>query len=79
MVMKDHSNPLSRPYSVRLHEQGFIYKVELPMSIEPYTLDDIHFWLNERGKKVKIDYIISNWSVYMKDEKIAMWFKIRWS
>jgi hypothetical protein len=77
--MKDHSNPLSRPYSVRLAEQGFIYKVELRPSIEPYTLDDLNSWLRERGYRSKVDYIMSSWCYYFKDEKPAVWFKLKWS
>ena len=77
--MKDHSNPLSRPYEVRLKEKGFIYKVELPLTIEPYTLIDVNDWLTEKGCKPKVDFIMSNWVYYFKDDKIAMWFKIRWS
>jgi len=72
--MKDHSNPLSRPYVVRLAEQGFIYTVELPMSIEPRTLDDLNMWLLERGHRPKVDYVMSNWTYYFKDEKLAFWF-----
>ncbi len=77
--MRDHSNPLSRPYAVRLAEQGFEYCVPMRMSLEPYTLHDVHFWLNEHDKHVKIDYIISNWSVYFRDEKIALLFALKWS
>jgi len=77
--MKDHSNPLSRPYSERLAEQGFIYKVPLPFSLEPYTLDDVNCWLDERGYKRKVDYVMSNWCYYFKDNKLAMWFTLKWS
>lgn len=76
--MRDHSNPLSRPYEIRLAEQGFIHKICLPLSIEPYTLDDIHIWLDERGQKKKVDYIISNWCVYFQDRDIALMFGLRW-
>jgi len=76
--MRDHSNPLSRPYAVRLAEQGFTHCVSLPPSIEPYTLDDVHLWMNERGRRVKLDYIISNWSVYIKDAELATLFALRW-
>ena len=76
--MRDHSNPLSRPYPVRLAEQGFVHVVALPMSIEPYNLDDVHWWLNDRGKKVKVDYIISDWKLYFKDRDIALMFALRW-
>jgi hypothetical protein len=78
-TMKDHSNPLSRPYVVRLKEQGFIYKVELPLTIEDYTLDDLNIWLQERGCKSKRDYVMSSWSYYFKDEKLAMWFRLKWA
>ena len=76
--MKDHSNPLSRPYSVRLAEQGFIHKVSLPLSIEPYTTDDLRDWLASRGKKAKVDYILSNWCYYFKDPHLATMFALRW-
>jgi hypothetical protein len=79
MVMKDHSNPLSRPYTERLAEQGLVHRVSLPMSIEPYTLDDVNHWLDERGCERKVDYVMSNWSYYFKDKKIAMWVALRWS
>lgn len=79
MGVKDHSNPLSRPYSVRLAEQGFLYNVKMPSSIEPYTLDDVHLWMNERGYRVKKDYIISSWSVYMKDQNLSTMFALRWA
>lgn len=76
--MRDHSNPLSRPYSVRLTEQGLVHKVPLPNSIEPYTLDDLNVWLEERGCRRKIDFVMTNWTYYFKDEQIAMWFALRW-
>lgn len=75
----DHSNPLSRPYPVRLAEQGFVHVVPMRMSIEPYNLDDVHYWLNDHGQSVKIDYIISNWSVYFKNPTIATLFALKWS
>jgi hypothetical protein len=77
--VRDHSNPLSRPYSVRLAEQGFVHCVPMRINIEPYTLDDVHTWLHRYDKRVKLDYIISNWSVYFKDEKIALLFALTWS
>lgn len=76
--MKDHSNPLSRPYPVRLAEQGFIHKVSLSMSIEPYTLDDLNNWLKNRGYKYKEDFIMSSWVYYFKDEQVAIIFALRW-
>ena len=75
----DHSNPISRPYQERLAEQGFIHVVPMRMSIEPYNLDDVHYWLNDHGQSVKIDYIISNWSVYFKNPTIATLFALKWS
>jgi hypothetical protein len=77
--MKDHSNPLSRPYSVRLAEQGFIHKVVLPPSIDPYTLNDLNIWLDERGAKVKVDFIMSSWCYYFQNEQLATMFALRWS
>lgn len=77
--MRDHSNPLSRPYSVRLAEQGFLYNIKLPPSIEPYTLDDVDLWLQERGKTRKVDYVMSSWSYYFKDPMLATMFSLRWS
>ena len=75
----DHSNPLSRPYSERLNESGFVHCVPMRMSIEPFTLDDVHFWLSDHGQRVKVDYILSNWSVYFKDRTIAILFALKWS
>jgi len=77
--VKDHSNPLSRPYIVRLKEQGFIYKVELPVNPEEYLLDNINLWLYGHGYKSKHDYVMSNWSFYFKDEKLAIWFRLKWT
>lgn len=76
--MKDHSNPLSRPYAVRLAEQGFVYTVELPIQLEPYTLDDLNSWLRERGYKIKVDFIMSSWVYYFKDEQVATLFALKW-
>ena len=77
--MKDHSNPLSRPYSVRLAEQGFVHKVALPLSIDPHTLNDLNIWLDERGAKVKVDFIMSSWCYYFQNEQLATMFALRWS
>ena len=77
--MKDHSNPLSRPYAVRLAEQGFLYKVELPMRLDPYTLDDLNTWLRERGYQLKQDFIMSSWVYYFKDEQLATLFALKWA
>lgn len=76
--MRDHSNPLSRPYPVRLAEQGFVHKVCLPVTIEPYTLDDLEFWLGERSKRRRTDYVISSWCFYFKDKDLALMFALRW-
>ena len=78
-IMQDHSNPLSRPYHVRLAEQGFVHKVELPPSIDPHTLDDLNFWLLERGYRSKFDFVMSSWCYYFKDEQLAIWFKLKWA
>ena len=75
--MKDHSNPLSRPYAVRLAEQGFMYKVELPIST-PYGFYDFDVWLKEHELKPKQDYVMSNWAYYFKDDKIAILFALTW-
>ncbi len=64
---------------MRLAEQGFVHVVPMRMSIEPYNLDDVHYWLNDHGQSVKIDYIISNWSVYFKNPTIATLFALKWS
>ena len=77
--MKDHSNPLSRPYSVRLAEQGFVHKVELPVRLDPYTLDDLNSWLRERGYQIKQDFIMSSWVYYFKDERLATLFALKWA
>ena len=77
--MKDHSNPLSRPYSVRLAEQGFVHKVELPVRLDPYTLDDLNTWLRERGYQLKQDFIMSSWVYYFKDERLATLFALKWA
>jgi hypothetical protein len=79
--VKDHSNPLSRPYSVRLAEQGFVYRVALRHSIEPHTLDDLNNWLRERGLTPKQDYIMSNWEYYFKEEakETATLFALKWA
>lgn len=77
--MKDHSNPLSRPYAVRLAEQGFVHKVELPVRLDPYTLDDLNTWLRERGYQLKQDFIMSNWVYYFKDEQLATLFALKWA
>ena len=77
--MKDHSNPLSRPYSVRLAEQGFVHKVELPVRLDPYTLDDLNTWLRERGYQLKEDFIMSSWVYYFKDEQLATLFALKWA
>ena len=77
--MKDHSNPLSRPYSVRLAEQGFVHKVELPVRLDPYTLDDLNTWLRERGYQLKQDFIMSSWVYYFKDEQLATLFALKWA
>ena len=79
--MKDHSNPLSRPYADRLAEQGFVYRVNLRGSIEPDTLDDLNDWLRERGLRPKQDYIMSNWGYYFKaDQKeTAILFALKWA
>jgi hypothetical protein len=76
--MKDHSNPLSRPYVVRLAEQGFEHKVTLPPALDPYTLDDLNMWLLERGYRPKVDYVMSSWCYYFKDQKAAVWFSLKW-
>jgi hypothetical protein len=76
--MKDHSNPLSRPYSVRLAEQGFLYTVVLPVKIEPYTLDDFNNWLKEQGCKPKKDFIMTDGVYYFRDQHIATLFALRW-
>jgi hypothetical protein len=78
MVIRDDSNPLSRPYEERLQEMGFTYKVELPLSIEPNTLKDVNYWLIDQGYKIKVDFIMSNWTYYFKDHKLAMLFRLRW-
>jgi len=77
--MKDHSNPLSRPYVVRLAEQGFVHKVVLPPSIDPYTLDDLNSWLAKRGARPKVDFVMSSWCYYFQDEKLATMFALKWS
>ena len=77
--MKDHSNPLSRPYPVRLAEQGFVYNVALPREIAPYTLDDFNNWLQERGYRHKEDFIMSSWVYYFKDEQLATLFALKWA
>jgi hypothetical protein len=77
--VKDHSNPLSRPYAVRLAEQGFVHKVELPVRLDPYTLDDLNTWLRERGYQLKQDFIMSNWVYYFKDEQLATLFALKWA
>ena len=77
--MKDHSNPLSRPYEVRLAELGFTYRINLRPSIEPYTLDDCNNWLKDRGLKSKQDYIMSNWGYYFKDIPTATLFALKWA
>ena len=78
--MKDHSNPLSRPYAVRLAEQGFLYKVTLPIGgIEPYTLYDVNSWLAEHGSIPKVNHIMSNWVYYFKDEQLATLFALKWA
>ena len=77
--MKDHSNPLSRPYAVRLAEQGFVHKVELPVRLDPYTLDDLNSWLRERGYQIKQDFIMSSWVYYFKDEQLATMFALKWA
>lgn len=76
--MRDHSNPLSRPYAERLAEQGLVHRVCLPVSIEPYTLDDIHVWLDERNQRRKIDYVMSSWCFYFRDPDIAILFALKW-
>lgn len=76
--MKDHSNPLSRPYNVRLAEQGFVHKVALPLSIDPYTLYDVNSWLKAHGGIPKVNHIMSNWVYYFKDEQLAVMFALRW-
>ena len=77
--MKDHSNPLSRPYSVRLAEQGFVHSVVLPSYLDPYTLEDVNNWLRERGYKHKEDFIMSSWVFYFKDEQLATMFALKWA
>jgi len=76
--MRDHSNPLSRPYVERLAEQGLVHKVCLPTTIEPYTLDDLYLWLGERGLQKKVDYVMSYWCFYFKDRDIALLFGLKW-
>lgn len=76
--MKDHSNPLSRPYHVRLAEMGFVHYVALPDSIEPYTLDDLNRWLQDQGYKPKIDFTMTNWKYVFRDPALAMMFALRW-
>jgi hypothetical protein len=57
-----------------LAEQGFIYKIELPPAIDPFTLDDLNMWLLEYGLRPKVDYVMSSWAYYFKDEKMAFLF-----